>query len=360
MNQPIINHIALLIDRSGSMWRLTDGVIQQYNQQAQHITASSDRMGQKTHFSLYTFADKADQPILVEVPLDLVTLKPLTRDTYTAQGNTAMLDSIALSVDQLSRFGRGPGDSFLVIVITDGEENASVDYGMWNGGWERMSSLIQKKLGTDAWTFVFLVPEGKKESLLRKLQVSEGNVQEWEQTARGVEEYTRKVSAGIDQYFQVRQQGLRATKSFFTTNAGAIPKAQVSNTLTDVTSRFRKATIMKSDCDTANAAGDKCVVIKPFCEKYFGDFHEGSAYYSLTKKEKVQHGKPIVIEDRTTGKLYGGDDARTLLGLPLHGEIKVEPGDHGTYCIYIQSTSNNRKLAEGQTVIYYVGKGAMA
>jgi len=48
-----------------------------------------------------------------------------------------------------------------------------------------------------------------------------------------------------------------------------------------------------------------------------------------------------------------GPDARDLIGLPAGGTEKVIPGNHANYDIYIQSTSNNRRLVRGTKLIYF-------
>lgn len=342
----IVNHIAILLDKSGSMQSLAPGVIKQYNAQAKQISAQAASNDQKTHLSLYTFAYTAEQPILVEVPLDLVELRPLDRKTYDPNGGTAMLDSIGLAVDQLSRFERGTNDSFLLIVITDGEENQSSNY-----SWAGISQLIKQKIATDFWTFVFLVPVGAKRKLLSQLSVYEGNVQEWDQTQKGVEEYSRATNTGINNFFAARASGKRSVKGFFTDLSG-VSTREIASNLTEVTGAFKKVVVTERDCTGTDQHGNATVVIQPFCEAKFREYVVGNAFYELMKREKVQDHKEFVIEDRTNGKMFGGPQARQLLGFPPVGEVSVAPGDHGAFRIYVKSTSVNRKLVKGTTVLY--------
>lgn len=351
-SQGIVNHIAILLDKSGSMQGLADGVIKQYNEQAKQISAQAATHGQKTHLSLYAFAQEAEQPILVEVPLDLVELRPLDRKTYDPDGGTAMLDSIGLAIDQLSRFERGTNDSFLIIVITDGEENTSTKYRSGGAGWEQISHLIKSKISTDAWTFAFLVPNGAKKRLLTRLDVYDGNVQEWDQTTKGVEEYARKTSAGINNFFAARATGKRSTKGFFT-DLSKVSSKEVATNLVEITGNFKKAIVTAADITGKDQHGNETVEIQPFCEKHFRQYEVGKAFYELMKREKVQDHKTFVIEDRASGKMYGGPDARTMLGFPPVGEVSVAPGDHGVFRIYVKSTSVNRKLVKGSTLLYH-------
>lgn len=107
--------------------------------------------------------------------------------------------------------------------------------------------------------------------------------------------------------------------------------------------------------------------IKPFAEsRLFSNtsasipFLKGSAFYQLTKTEaRVQDSKMIAIRDKINGRVYHGPAARDMIGLPHIGTVRLHPGDHGNYDIFIQSTSINRKLVAGTQVLYWpkVGQG---
>ena len=77
----------------------------------------------------------------------------------------------------------------------------------------------------------------------------------------------------------------------------------------------------------------------------------GNAYYLLMKPEKVQHHKQIILREKGKEAVYAGLDARHILGLPSV-DVKVKPGDHANWDIFIQSTSVNRKLIQGTKLVY--------
>jgi len=92
-------------------------------------------------------------------------------------------------------------------------------------------------------------------------------------------------------------------------------------------------------------------VIQPFVESWTSrPYRKGSAYFQLTKPESVQNYKQILVQEKTTGKVYSGANARQLLGLPDY-EVKVSPASHDKYNIFIQSTSVNRNLVPGTLLI---------
>jgi hypothetical protein len=100
---------------------------------------------------------------------------------------------------------------------------------------------------------------------------------------------------------------------------------------------------------------DRDMPIKDFCSSQGVEFKPGRGFYELTKSEKVQGTKEIVLMQRTTGDLFTGTRARELLGLPLHDEdVKLAATHLEEWVPFIQSTSNNRKLVGGTRLLYEV------
>jgi hypothetical protein len=96
--------------------------------------------------------------------------------------------------------------------------------------------------------------------------------------------------------------------------------------------------------------------IRSFVEDRGLQFRAGRGFYELTKSVQVQDHKEVILENRATGDMYTGRDARSLLGLPAEGTVsissRVVPSE---FRAYIQSTSFNRKLLRGTRFLYEVG-----
>lgn len=100
----------------------------------------------------------------------------------------------------------------------------------------------------------------------------------------------------------------------------------------------------------------KAVHIKPLVESETSiNYIKGCAYYELVKRETVQDSKSIAVQDKKSGKVYVGYDARVVLGLPDRGEIKVDPIHSSKWNIYVQSTSVNRNIIPKQRVLVITG-----
>lgn len=96
--------------------------------------------------------------------------------------------------------------------------------------------------------------------------------------------------------------------------------------------------------------------IKSFAEKMGATFEKGRGFYEFTKTVTVQKKKEVVLEDKRSGDLFTGDEARKMIGLPFGYEGRINPRDASLegYNVFIQSTSTNRKLLKGTRFLYEV------
>ena len=82
---------------------------------------------------------------------------------------------------------------------------------------------------------------------------------------------------------------------------------------------------------------------------------KGAAFYQLVKTEKkVQPYKMVCLRVKTSGKVYSGQQAREMLGIgQATSTVRLVPGEHGKFDVFIQSTSVNRKIPAGTEVLYW-------
>lgn len=99
---------------------------------------------------------------------------------------------------------------------------------------------------------------------------------------------------------------------------------------------------------------DETTVIKNFVEDQGISFNPGRGFYELTKSEKVQGYKEIVLMDKVTGDLFTGKKVRKILGLTDEDGRLSSKSFLGKYKIFIQSTSYNRKLTDDTNFLYEV------
>lgn len=93
--------------------------------------------------------------------------------------------------------------------------------------------------------------------------------------------------------------------------------------------------------------------IKDFVESTGAVFHTGKGFYQLTKPELVQEHKEVVLRN-DKGDMFSGSKARDMIGLPYGMRAKIRPMHDLGYTVFIQSTSNNRRLIGGTKFLYEV------
>lgn len=101
---------------------------------------------------------------------------------------------------------------------------------------------------------------------------------------------------------------------------------------------------------------DHDVSIKDFVLAQGVSFKTGRGFYEFTKPETIQSYKEIILMDPSTGEMFEGDYARTLINAPVGKDAKVYPGAID-YIPFIQSTSHNRKLIGGTRFLYEIEEG---
>ena len=99
---------------------------------------------------------------------------------------------------------------------------------------------------------------------------------------------------------------------------------------------------------------DKDMPIQKFCKSEGLTFKTGRGFYEFTKTETVQGYKEVVLMERDTGDLFEGNKARSLIGLKPGVSERLKPAALDKYAVFVQSTSNNRKLVGGTRFLYEV------
>jgi len=339
----LVNHIAFVVDRSGSMGRIKAQVVRVFNNQLDTVQRNAKSAGQKTFLSTFMFHSTVDKPRHLATPVERVP--KLALNDYQLGGSTALLDAVGTAITRLQKAkgATNKNTSFLVIIITDGQENASRHYT------KSLKGLIAQVQKTGRWSLAFLVPPGSQNTLT-PFGIPKGNVTVWDATAKGTKVMDMKLAAGLSSFYAARASGKKSVTAFFTTDMSKVDVKSLS-TLKDLSKGFARWTVDKevSIRDFVNA---KLKASPALRTKLGAAYETGRGFYELTKPETVQPRKTIAILKKKTKAIFGGDQARQVLGMPAGSNVKVKPGNHLDYSIFVQSTSNNRKLVRGTTLLY--------
>jgi len=220
--------VAIILDRSSSMGSIRDVTISTFNEQVDAIKETAKESD--TRVSLVTFADHVDEPIIWNKPVK--SLKKLTREDYRPSGMTAMNDAVGLTIDKLRGLPEAADEdvSFLVVIISDGLENASQEY---------TSQLIANRIGplqdSGRWTFTYIGANQDLSQVSKDTGIHMDNTFAFVASAQGVN------SMSVDT--------ARATKSFFNgrlCKPGAYSKADFYDKKTGGTTTTTTTTTKKS------------------------------------------------------------------------------------------------------------------
>ena len=139
--------IIFVIDKSGSMSRLTNDTIEGFNG---FVASQKD----DTKTTLTTVLFDASWKILHD-GVDVYEVSPMTTKDYIAGGGTAMLDAIGDTInrvqDRHDDLGENKPDNVLFVITTDGEENASKKFNKSD-----IEKMIKHQTNGHGWEFIFL------------------------------------------------------------------------------------------------------------------------------------------------------------------------------------------------------------
>ncbi len=336
-------HVAFCIDESGSVANIIKPLVEAYNQTVTDIRAAVLDEGQEASMTALAFGDRVLKHRILYAGQQVQTVTPLDHNSLNPSGMTPLFDSVYRAIKKLEELDDGKDDtSFVVSVVTDGHENQSVDPGV-----PFTVREIERKTATDRWTFTFLVPNGGEDIFSRSFNIPRGNIQGWDtKTAKGTKDAFIVSSLAYGKFFKLKASsgiGKKVSSRSFYSNTENLTVRNARSALSEIT---KQVTFLSTPFD------DK---IRNVVLNAGEDWIKGAAFYALIKTEKRVHDyKLVALRVKTSGKVYCGQEARDMLGIgQAQGTVRLVPGDHGKFDVFIQSTSINRKILANTEVMYW-------
>jgi len=210
-----VTHIALVLDRSGSMGDIRNEAIGAFNDQLK-IIQDAEADGNKNFVTLVTFSSFVDDPPPY-FDVEAKKVPQLTEDRYTPSGGTALLDAMASTISKLKELPDADDEntSFLVCTITDGEENSSKEYSRFGDGPKRLGEMIAELEKTQRWTFTYLCANVDPTKIQETLNLSAGNVRRFISDSGGTKAASSMHGEATFNYFKGRTQGMTSTPKFY-------------------------------------------------------------------------------------------------------------------------------------------------
>lgn len=353
-----VNHVALVIDRSGSMHKHEQQVIRVVDEFVKGLKDESDRLGHETRISLYAFDHNVECLVW---DMDVRALPSMKGVYRVDRGATALIEATVLSLDDLKKeVSEKYGEhSFLQVTWTDGEENASGCAASGNmhtspDGYvrnraerDRWISRIQQAMGglADHWTSAILVPNSLAKRTAQEYGFPAGNIATWDaDSSQGVEEAIGTMKTAATSFLRGRDAGVRGTKNLFAVGQD-VSVDDVKANLEPLDARKYKLIPVREEAE-----------IRPFVQKHGLPYTQGCAYYQLGVRVTVQASKEVAILEKSTDRVFIGQAARDLLFGPgtTAGSISVKAGHNPDLEVYVQSKSVNRKLKPNSRLLVMI------
>lgn len=144
-----LTKLVFILDKSGSMWPLTKETIGGYN------ALIADQKTKEGECEVTTVLFSSSRQKLID-NLPIAEVPEMTNRDYVANGMTALLDAVGMTIDEVgqelaTREEKDRPGKVIVIINTDGEENASMEYTA-----SRIREMIEHQQNKYNWVFMFL------------------------------------------------------------------------------------------------------------------------------------------------------------------------------------------------------------
>lgn len=185
-------HNLIILDESGSMGSVLLPTISGFNELMDNIRLSAEQFPDQEHrVSFLTFNSSGKNWIAENaVPGNI---QKLTRENYRPNCDTPLYDAIGFSCNKI-RTWMELGTKVLVSILSDGHENASVEFRR-----HEIRQLVEN-LENEGWTFTYMGTD--HDVLSASMEINIKNTMEFSKSAEGMEEMFRKERSSRDFYYQ--------------------------------------------------------------------------------------------------------------------------------------------------------------
>ena len=218
----IVNHVVFIMDHSGSMncENRNTMALNNFNEQIQELKKQSKDTNQKTLVTLVEFAVNHvvkyfDRPIDLDVE----------QHEYRCYGSTALNDTIAIIIGKIKEdipelSDKSKNHSVLFIIMTDGEENASTEFGGTKGR-NALKLMIEDMEKEDNWTFTFMGSNlDVQKDIVDGMAFGAGNTMSFTSDSKGFSSASSSTSSGISHYYTSRSMGEKKVDDFYGSSGG--------------------------------------------------------------------------------------------------------------------------------------------
>lgn len=144
-----LTELVFILDKSGSMAGLERDTIGGFNAMLEKQKA----LDGQCRITTVLFDNRYE---LLHDRTDIRAVRPITAKEYHVGGSTALLDAVGKTIHKIATAQKNTAEPFragkvMLVIITDGEENASREYSA-----AEVKEAIQRQKSRYGWEFIFL------------------------------------------------------------------------------------------------------------------------------------------------------------------------------------------------------------
>lgn len=185
-----LTELVFILDKSGSMGGLESDTIGGYNA----MLAKQQAVEGECHITTVLFDNNF---VLLHDRIDIKAVSSITEKEYQVGGSTALLDAIGRTIHKIGNAQKHTSEDYraekvMVVIITDGEENASREYSA-----ERVKQMIEHEKTQYGWEFIFLGANIDAVETAGRFGISADRAQNYHADSEGVEVNFRVMSEAV-------------------------------------------------------------------------------------------------------------------------------------------------------------------
>lgn len=190
-------HYVLIMDASGSMSNARMETLHAINEQIKNCRIISREMeGQSIRISLSLFNSDVQKVYANQAPQKTNLLRI---SDYRPDGYTALLDAVGMSIKETEALVK-PGDDVIMLILTDGQENASQFF-----TFRQIAQEIERLKATEKWTFSFMGADIDAWDLASRLNIEQNEVISFRK--QSLKEEMNKVKSHFSVYMEEKNMG---------------------------------------------------------------------------------------------------------------------------------------------------------
>ena len=194
-------HNLIILDASGSMSSIRTQAVNGFNETVQTIREAQEKHPEQQHtVTLVVFNSSATKTVYDGVPA--AQAKDMTPDEYRPNCSTPLFDAMGFSINTL-REKVEKGDTVLVTIITDGEENCSNEFNR-----NSIKALVDE-LKAEGWVFTYMGANQDVEKVAMSISISNHIL--WESTAVGTQTMFKREKKARTRFFDRLAMGESAS-----------------------------------------------------------------------------------------------------------------------------------------------------